>query len=57
MITSTSPRSSRRKVTACSLAVRKREIMSTLTEKARIRREKVWKCWSARMVVGTSTAT
>ena len=37
--------------------VRKREIISIVTGNPSKRRRKVSRCWSARMVVGASTAT
>ncbi len=40
-----------------SLVLRRRLIYSTLQGKSFRREEKVWKCCSARMVVGTNTAT
>ena len=54
---STSPDSRRPLTSLTSAALRKREIISTFTGKPSKRPRKVSTCWSARMVVGASTAT
>ena len=54
---SVEPSASRASAAFCSLGVRKRESTSVFTGKSASRSVKVRPCCSARMVVGTSTAT
>ena len=51
------PAASPASVALISLALRKRETISTVTGKGAKRFRKVFQCWKARMVVGDRTAT